>query len=117
MVKSKEQKSNPLENAEISLKMMGDRILIVPSNEDGERATRGGLVIPATANSDRLLRWGQVVSIGPNTRIVQVDERVLYSPESGYEVEISGETYLVLRERDIHAAAQTGGNNAPGLYL
>ena len=51
------------------LRMMNDRVLVVPSNEEGERATRGGLLIPATANDDRRLRWGEVVSIGRNAHI------------------------------------------------
>lgn len=99
------------------LKMMGDRILVIPSTEDGERSTRGGLLIPATANTDRRLMWGDVVSVGPHMRLVVVGDRILYSPDSVYEVEISGEEYLILRERDIHAVAQSEGNESTGLYL
>jgi len=96
---------------------MGDKVLIIPSDEDGERATRGGLVIPATANNDRRLRWGDVVTVGPNTRHISQGDRVLYAPESGYEVEIQGNPYLILRERDIHASAMMDDDSEPGLYL
>lgn len=99
------------------IKMMGDRILVIPSDEDGERATRGGLVIPATANNDRLLRWGEVIAVGPNTRHISKGDRILYEPNSGFDAEIAGESYLILRERDIHAAAENGDLSAPGLYL
>jgi chaperonin GroES len=100
-----------------SLKMLGDRILLVPSDEDGERATRGGLVIPATANNERRLKWGKVISVGPNTRNIGNGDSVLYSPESGFEVEIHGDPYLILRERDIHATASQDSELAPGPYL
>lgn len=103
--------------AESALKMMGDRILIVPSDEDGERSTRAGLLIPATANNDRRLRWGQVISVGPNARHVSSGDRVLFALETGYEVEIGGEEYLILRERDIQAAAENGDSSEPGYYL
>ncbi len=104
-------------NVDTALRMMGDKVLIVPSDEDGERATRGGLVIPATANNDRRLRWGEVITVGPNTRHISPGDRVLYAPESGYEVEIQGDPYLILRERDIHASAISHHDAEPGLYL
>lgn len=100
-----------------SLKMLGDRILLVPSDEDGERATRGGLVIPATANNEKRLKWGNVISVGPNTRNIDAGDSVLYAPETGYEVEIHGDPYLIMRERDIHATASQGSDLAPGPYL
>jgi chaperonin GroES len=41
----------------------------------------------------------------------------LFAPDSGYEVEIRGEEYLILRERDIHAVATTKDDGQTGLYL
>ena len=100
-----------------SLRMMTDRVLVIPSNEDGERATRGGLLIPATANDDKRLRWGEVVSIGRNVHHMKVNDKILYAPDAGFTCEISGETYLLLRERDIQAISQEDDTNEPGHYL
>ncbi|HEY0397639.1 MAG TPA: co-chaperone GroES, partial [Acidimicrobiia bacterium] len=50
-------------------------------------------------------------------RNVEPNDRVLFSPESGYEVEIRGDEYLILRERDIHAVASERSEGATGLYL
>jgi len=111
------KKTEQVSESATSLKMMSDRILVIPSNEDGERSTRGGLLIPATANDDRRLRWGDVLSVGPHTRLVETGDRVLYAPDTGYEVEISGSEYLILRERDIHAVADKEGSKSTGLYL
>ena len=43
---------------------------------------------------------------------------MLFNPEDRYEVEVRGEEYLILRERDIHTVASErieGGST--GLYL
>ena len=114
---SKKDSYSELDSIGDSLKMLGDRILLVPSDEDGERATRGGLVIPATANNERRLKWGQVISVGPNTRNIDTGDSVLYAPDTGFEVEIHGDPYLILRERDLHATASQDSDLAPGLYL
>jgi chaperonin GroES len=59
-----------------------------------------------------------VVAVGSLVRSVQVDDRVLFDPEDRAEVEVSGELYVVIRERDIHAvAADRLGDNPTGLYL
>jgi chaperonin GroES len=43
---------------------------------------------------------------------------VLFSPEELHEVEVGGETYILLRERDIHAvAADRLESGSTGLYL
>ncbi|MFN8015048.1 MAG: co-chaperone GroES [Acidimicrobiia bacterium] len=114
---TKSAKTKKTEPIDIELKMMGDRILVIPSDEDGERATRGGLLIPATANNDRRLKWGQVISVGPNARHITEDDRVLYAPDAGYEVEVSGYSYLILRERDIHATSKSDSKDSTGMYL
>jgi chaperonin GroES len=59
-----------------------------------------------------------VVAVGANVRTVEVEDRVLFDPEDKAEVEVHGETYIVLRERDIHAvAAHRLGDSPTGLYL
>lgn len=100
-----------------SIRMTADRILARPSDEIGERKSRAGILIPATANVDRRLHWATVVAVGPTVRNVEEGDRVLFAPDSGYEVEIRGEDYLILRERDVHATASGRGEAETGLYL
>ena len=101
------------------IKMLHDRIMVEVDREAGERRSSGGIVIPATAAMGaRRLAWSRVVAIGPNARSVEVGDRVLFDPEDKAEVEVSGEVYIVMRERDIHAvAAERLGDTATGLYL
>jgi chaperonin GroES len=101
------------------IKMLHDRILVEVDRESGERRSTGGIVIPATAAMGaRRLAWSRVVAVGPHARSVEAGDRVLFDPEDKAEVEVSGEVYVVMRERDIHAeAADRLGDTATGLYL
>lgn len=66
----------------------------------------------------RRLCWARVVAAGPHVRSVEVDDRVLFDPDDKAEVEVSAETYVLLRERDVHAvAAERLGDSNTGLYL
>src|SRR5213595_3353998 len=100
-----------------SIRMVADRLLVVESKEAGERKSRAGILIPATADVSRRLVWAEVVAVGPTVRTVEPDDAVLFSPESGFEVEIQGEEYLILRERDVHAVASPRTEGGSGLYL
>jgi chaperonin GroES len=101
--------------------MLHDRILVEVDSEAGERRSTGGIVIPATAAMGaRRLSWSKVVAVGAHARAVEVGDRVLFDPEEKSEVEVHGETYVVLRERDVHAVAadRVGSDGgATGLYL
>ena len=101
------------------IKMLHDRILVELDQEAGERRSSGGIVIPATAAMGaRRLAWSRVVAVGPHARSVEAGDRVLFDPDERSEVEVHGEVYVVVRERDIHAvAAERLGDEATGLYL
>jgi chaperonin GroES len=101
------------------IKMLHDRIMVELDHESGERRSSGGIVIPATAAMGaRRLAWSRVVAVGPHARSVEAGDRVLFDPEDKAEVEVSGEVYIVMRERDVHAvAAERLGDTATGLYL
>lgn len=101
------------------IKMLHDRILVEVDQESGERRSSGGIVIPATAAMGaRRLAWCRVVATGPHARAVEAGDRVLFDPEDKAEVEVHGDTYVVMRERDVHAvAAGRLGDADTGLYL
>ena len=94
-----------------------DRVMVQLSPTDGERRSRAGILIPATAQISRRLAWAEAVAVGPHVRAVKVSDTVLFNPEDGFEVEVQGEEYVILRERDIHAIASTRNDTSTGLYL
>lgn len=105
------------ENAKLPIMMLHDRLLVKDAGDDGDRRSAGGILIPATAQVAKRLRWGKVLGAGPSVRNVKVDDRVLYAGEDQHEVEINAETYVILRERDVHAVAAERVDVSTGLYL
>ncbi len=100
-----------------SIRMTADRILVTQQREPGERRSRAGIVIPATAEVGRRLIWGEVIATGPTVRTIEVDDSILFSPDDCFEVEIHGDTYLIVREREVHAVASEREEGQTGLYL
>ncbi|MCW2524108.1 MAG: groES [Frankiales bacterium] len=101
----------------LPIKMLHDRVLVKLSPEDGERRSSGGILIPATAQVSKRLVWGEVLAVGNHVRSVELGDQVLFSPDDRHEVEIAGEDYLLLRERDVHAVAAPRNDANTGLYL
>jgi chaperonin GroES len=103
--------------SKLPIKMLNDRIL-VKLEADSERRTSGGILIPATAQMSKRLAWAEVVATGPNVRAMELGDQVLFNPEDRYEVEVRGDDYVILRERDIHAVASRRlEEGSTGLYL
>jgi chaperonin GroES len=101
----------------LEIQMLHDRILVRVTQEEGERRSSAGIVIPATAQMAKRLAWGDVHGVGNLVRNVKVGDRVLFNPEDQFEVEIGAQAYLVLRERDVHALATERTEHGTGLYL
>ncbi len=104
-------------DVKLEIQMLYDRVMVRISPEDGERRSSGGIVIPATAQMAKRLAWGDVFGVGTSVRHVKVGDRVLFNPEDQLEVEVHGTTYLVMRERDLHAVASELTEHGTGLYL
>ena len=73
-----------------------------------EEKTRGGIIIPETAQEKP--QEGEVVAVGPGARDedgerialdVKVGDRILFGKWSGTEVKIDGEDLLIMKESDI----------------
>lgn len=119
---TKEQKVRAIHATEAaesrtSIRMTNDRLLVrQPGSE--ERKSKAGLLIPATAANDaKRCVWAEVVAVGPNVRTIEPGDYVLVSLEAGFEAQIRGEEYLLLREREVHAVASESQDSGTGLYL
>jgi chaperonin GroES len=106
------------DDAKLAVRVTADRILCAHPDQ-GDRKTKGGILIPATAKSaDRLGLWAVVTEVGPLVRSVEAGDKVLFLPEAAIEVDVRGDLYVIVRERDVHAVA-SGERPAgkTGLYL
>jgi chaperonin GroES len=99
------------------IQMLHDRVMVKVDREPEERRSSSGIVIPATVKMANRLVWGEVCGTGANVRSVKPGDKVLFNPEDQYEVEVQGQVYLVLRERDLHAVATQQTDHGTGLYL
>lgn len=116
---SKPRKKRQPRDGVQDVRLTGDRI-VVEHPEAGERTSRGGLLIPATAApAPKRCVWGEVLLVGPDVRSVKTNDRILYLPQAGLEVELDGRECLLLRERDVQAvsAPTDGAERQPGQYL
>jgi chaperonin GroES len=103
--------------AKFEVQMLHDRVMVRVEEEPVERRSSGGIVIPSTVTQNNRLVWGEVCGVGHHVRTVKVGDRVLFHPEEQFEVEIQGDSYLVMRERDLHAVANERPEHGTGLYL
>ncbi len=102
----------------LPIRLLHDRVLVALDPDSGERRSSAGIVIPATASMGTRLSWAQVSAVGQHVRSVQIGDRVLFDPEEKAEVEVRGEGYILLRERDLHAvASERIEDGQTGLYL
>jgi chaperonin GroES len=83
-----------------------DRIVV--KRITAEEKTRGGIIIPDTAQEKPM--EGEVIAVGPGARneqgaVVALDvkagDRVLFGKWSGTEVKLDGEELLIMKESDI----------------
>ncbi len=94
--------------SDLNLKPLADRIVVKAM--DAEETTKGGIILPDTAQEKPV--EGTIVAAGPGKKTddgtilkpeVNVGDKVLYGKYSGTEVTINGEEYLIMRESDIFA--------------
>jgi len=101
-----------------AVRVTADRILVRVADES-DRRSRGGILIPATARTpDRHGVWGEVTEVGPLVRAIAGGDLVLFLPDTAVQVDVRGESYLIVRERDVHAIASVEKQaGSTGLYL
>lgn len=90
---------------------LGDHVVVKPLA--AAEVTSGGIVLPDAAREKP--REGKVLSVGDGRRLksgvlvasqVSEGDRVLYSTYAGSEIEVDGETVLVLSEQEILAVLE-----------
>ena len=85
---------------ELSVKPLGDRVVIEPIEQ--EDMTAGGIMLPDTAKEKP--QKGLVLAVGPDVEgEIKVDNRILYAKYAGTEIKIDDKKVLILREEDILA--------------
>ena len=68
-----------------------DRVMVQIEGPQGERRSRAGILIPATAQMSRRLTQATAVAVGPHVRAVKVGDEVFFNPEDQFEIELEGD--------------------------
>ena len=90
----------------MKLRPLDDRVVI--KQLEAEEKTAGGIILPDAAKEKPQI--GKVVAVGPGKLLdngkrgkmnVKSKDEVIYAKYMGSDVEIDGETYVILKESDI----------------
>jgi chaperonin GroES len=97
----------------MKFKPLHDRVVV--RRVESEQKTKGGIIIPDTAQEKPM--EGEVVAVGPGARGddgklqpmgVKAGERVLFGKWSGTEVKLDGEELIIMKESDIMGVIEGG---------
>ena len=87
----------------MNIKPLSDRVLVRPA--EAEQKTASGIIIPDTAKEKPL--QGEVIAVGNGTKdeemVLKAGDRVLYGKYAGTEIQLDGETYLIMKQNDVFA--------------
>ena len=92
----------------MNLKPLGDKVIV--EILDAEEKTKGGIVLPDTAQEKP--QQGKVIAVGngktlPNGKVVppsvKPGDRIIFGKYSGNEVAVDENEYLIVNEEDILA--------------
>jgi chaperonin GroES len=92
----------------MEIQPLADRVMV--KTLEAEEVKRGGIIIPDTAKEKP--QEGEIVAVGPGRtsdegKLIEMSvkkgDRVLYGKDSGTEVNVDGEDYLIMRESDVLA--------------
>lgn len=88
----------------ISIKPLGDRLVVSPVKELGK--TKSGIILPETADKEKPAQ-GKVVSIGAGEKIkksgIKKGDEIIFEKYAGTEFKIGDIEYKILKEDEILA--------------
>ena len=94
----------------MKIKPLFDRVVLEP--HESEKETKGGILLPSTAQEKSQLAKVVAVGSGENTEgknvgmQVKVGDKVLYGKYAGTEITIDEKKYVVIRQLDILAVIE-----------
>jgi chaperonin GroES len=89
----------PHQSVDLSIEPLDDFVVVQPS--EGEAETRGGLIIPASAETP--CRSGIVTAVGPDVNGVEPGDKVLYPRDAGYDIRMAGSSVRVIKREELIA--------------
>lgn len=96
--------------SDMKIQPLGDRVVVRPSDNNEEKVSAAGIIIPETVDKEKPMT-GKVVAVGPGKyddgelvpMQVKTGDQVLFSKYGYDEVKVDGEEYYILSESQILA--------------
>jgi len=89
----------------MKIKPLGKRIL-AKKLEAEERKTAGGIVLPETAKSDKVIR-AEILELGTDDKFsVKKGDQIIVSSFAGTEIEVDEDKLLLVKESDVLAVIE-----------
>lgn len=90
----------------LNIRPLNDRLVVEPQEQ--ETKTKGGIVLPDTADKDKPMR-GKVTAVGTGKYVdgkiqplqVKTGDEVIFAKYSGTNIKLDNKEYLVIREEDV----------------
>ena len=90
----------------MKIKPLGNRVLAKKIEEEEERKTAGGIVLPESAKSDKVVR-AKIIAVGTNEKIeVKKGDEIIVSSFAGTEMEVGEDKLLLVKASDILAVIE-----------
>lgn len=94
----------------MNIKPLADRVVI--KSLESEEITKGGIVLPGTAQEKP--QMAEVLAVGPGGVVdgkeikmyVKVGDKIIYSKYAGTEIKMDGKEYIIVRQNDILAVVE-----------
>lgn len=90
----------------MTIKPLGDRILVAPAKE--EEITKSGIILPDTAQEKKA--EGIIIAIGAGEKVAKLGllagQKIIYSKYAGDEIKNDGKEYKILGHDDVLAVIE-----------
>ncbi len=94
----------------MNIKPLADRVVI--KSLESEEVTKGGIVLPGTAQEKP--QMAEVLAVGPGGMVdgkeikmyVKTGDKIIYSKYAGTEIKMDGKEYIIVRQNDILAVVE-----------
>lgn len=100
-----------MKNTKITIKPLGDRVLVEAIDLENSEKTKSGIIIPDTVSKEKS-EQGKIIAVGEGKRTddgklipmsVKKGQKILFSKYGPDEVKVDGKEYFIISEANILA--------------
>ena len=100
-----------MKNTKITIKPLGDRVLVEAIDLENSEKTKSGIIIPDTVSKEKS-EQGKIIAVGEGKRTddgklipmsVKKGQKILFSKYGPDEVKVDGKEYFIISESNILA--------------